>query len=228
MSLGEKDASEVLGQLQGKGDQFTKLALAERKRVADLEDAIQHISTETEKYRAGAKKAAIDVMNLHVLTPNPAYSRADGVDVARQAQQVTTKVLTILEMKLNKLLQRQSMIIIQNKELHSEIDHYRRLRIQTNISHAKFEAILAETKMEIESRLAESAAVVEERERLVQEKKVLEEQNVEEQKIFEGEYEEMGKYIKQQRDRREQVQTDRTRRAGDGQTSNYLHSVCIK
>lgn len=200
MSLGEKDASEVLGQLQGKGDQFTKLALAERKRVADLEDAIQHISTETEKYRAGAKKAAIDVMNLHVLTPNPAYSRADGVDVARQAQQVTTKVLTILEMKLNKLLQRQSMIIIQNKELHSEIDHYRRLRIQTNISHAKFEAILAETKMEIESRLAESAAVVEERERLVQEKKVLEEQNVEEQKIFEEEYEEMGKYIKQQND----------------------------
>jgi len=198
MSLGEKDASEVLGQLQGKGDQFTKLALAERKRVADLEDAIAHISAETEKYRAWAKKSAIDVMNLHVLTPNPAYSRADGVDVGRQAQQVTTKVLTILEMKLNKLLQRQSVIIIQNKELHTEIDHFRRLRMQTNVSHAKFEAMLAETKMEIESRLAESAAIVEERERLVQEKKLLEEKNSEEQQSFEVEYEEMGRYIKKQ------------------------------
>ena len=94
MSTGEKDASEVLGALQGKGDKFTKLSLAERKRVADLEDAIQHITAETDKYRARAKKSAIDVMNLHVLTPNPAYSRADGVDVGRQAQQVTTKVLT--------------------------------------------------------------------------------------------------------------------------------------
>lgn len=198
MSLGEKDASEVLGQLQEKGDHFTKLSVTERKRVADLEDAIAHISSETEKYRAWAKKAAIDVMNLHVLTPNPAYSRADGVDVGRQAQQVTTKVLTILEMKINKLLQRQSVIIIQNKELHADIDHFRRLRMQTNVSHAKFELMLAEIKTDIETRLSESAAIVEERERLVQEKKALEEDNLAEQKIFEEEYEEMGKYIKEQ------------------------------
>ena len=102
-------------------------------------------------------KSAIDVMNLHVLTPNPAYSRADGVDVGRQAQQVTTKVLTILEMKLNRLLQRQSEIIIKNKELKSEIDHYRRLRMQTNVSHAKFDALLTDIKQDIETRLAESS-----------------------------------------------------------------------
>ena len=198
MSTGEKDASEVLGALQGKGDKFTKLSVAERKRVADLEDAIAHISVQTDKYRARAKKSAIDVMNLHVLTPNPAYSRADGVDVGRQAQQVTTKVLTILEMKLNMLLQRQSMIIIRNKELKVEIDHARRLRMQTNVSHAKFDALLSDIKLEIESRLSESAAIVEERERLVQEKKLLEEDNSREQRIFEAEYEEMGFYIKQQ------------------------------
>ena len=34
---------------------------------------------ETDKYRDLSKKAAIEVMNIHVLTPNPAYSRADGV-----------------------------------------------------------------------------------------------------------------------------------------------------
>ena len=198
MSTGEKDASEVLGALQGKGDKFTKLSVAERKRVADLEDAISHITVQTDKYRARAKKSAIDVMNLHVLTPNPAYSRADGVDVGRQAQQVTTKVLTILEMKLNRLLQRQSEIIIRNKELKVDIDHARRLRMQTNVSHAKFDALLNDIKLEIESRLAESAAIVEERERLVQEKKLLEDDNTREQRVFEAEYEEMGFYIKQQ------------------------------
>jgi hypothetical protein len=198
MSMGEKDASDVLGELQGKGDFFTKMSVTERKRVADLEDAIAHISAETEKYRGLAKKAAIDVMNLHVLTPNPAYSRADGVDVAKQAQAVTTKVLTILEMKLNKLLQRQSEIIIQNKALKSEIDHQRRLRMQVNVSHAKFEALLAETKASIETRLSESAAIVEERERLVEEKERLELINREEQEVFQEEYEEMGRFIKKQ------------------------------
>ena len=200
MSLGEKDASEVLGSLQGKGDHFTKLSVAERKRVADLEDAIAHISAETEKYRSWAKSSAIDVMNLHVLTPNPAYSRADGVDVGRQAAAVTKKVLTILEMKLNKLLQRQSEIIIVNKALKKDIDHYRLCRTQTNVSHAKFEHELAVTKQQIEEKLAESAAIVEERERLVAEKERLEKENEEEQAIFQEEYERLGAYIKKQND----------------------------
>lgn len=198
MSLGEKDASEVLGSLQGKGDHYTKLSVAERKRLQDLEDAIAHISSETEKYRAWAKKAAIEVMNLHVLTPNPAYQRADGVDVARQAQQVTTKVLTILEKKTNKLLQMQSEIIIRNKALKLEIDHFRQLRIQTDTSHAKFEADLAVVKAQIEERLSESADIVEERERLVQEKEALELVNREEQRQFEMEFNEMGAFIKKQ------------------------------
>ena len=85
MSLGEKDAGETLDSLQSKGNHFTKVSVSERKREADLEDAISHISTETEKYRSWAKTAAIDVMNLHVLTPNPAYSRADGVDALADA-----------------------------------------------------------------------------------------------------------------------------------------------
>ena len=198
MSLGQKDTSDVLGSLQGKGDHFTKLSVTERKRVADLEDAVKHITSETEKYRELAKVAAITVMNKNVQTKNPAYSRADGVDVARQAQAVTTKVLIILEMSLNKLLVRQSEIIIKNKALKSDIDHQRRLRMQTNVAHAKFEGLLAETKATIESRLAESAAIVEEREKLVQEKERLERINAEEQEVFRLEYEEMGQFIKKQ------------------------------
>ena len=70
--------------------------------------------------------------------------------------------------------------------------------MQTNVSHAKFEALLAETKQNIETRLAESAAIVEERERLVAEKERLEIINGEEQEVFQEEYEEMGRYIKKQ------------------------------
>ncbi len=106
-------------------------------------------------------------MNIHVLTPNPAYNRADGVNIGKEAEVVTKKTLIVLEVwcsfqyslrsrilylllilqaKLNKLLQRKSEIQNANKRTKDMINHYRILRIQTDNSHAKFEANLAETK----------------------------------------------------------------------------------
>jgi hypothetical protein len=70
--------------------------------------------------------------------------------------------------------------------------------MQTDLSQSKFEVILYETKSDIESLMGESTAVIEERDRLVEAKESLELQNVEEQKIFEEEFEELGKYIKDQ------------------------------
>lgn len=164
----------------------------------DLEDAIQYVTAETEKYRAMAKKAAIEVMNVHVLTPNPAYSRADGVNIAKEAHTVTSKTLVVLEAKLNKLLQRKSEVHNQNKRLKDEINHYRLLRLQTDIAHAKFESVLAETKDKIEQLLAESTTIVEERERVLEKKEALERLNQEEQQKFSEEYEAMGRYVKEQ------------------------------
>jgi hypothetical protein len=198
MSLGEESAQDTLGVLQGKGDKFTKLSIIERKKLADLEDAIAYVSAETAKYRSLAKKAAIEVMNVHVLTPNPAYSRADGVNIAKEAHMVTSKTLIVLEAKLNKLLQRKSEIQNQNKRLKDEINHFRLLRLQTDVAHAKFEAVLGETKERIEALLGESTGVVEERERQLEKKKALELINVEEQLKFQDEYERMGRYIKEQ------------------------------
>lgn len=198
MSLEEESASETLGNLQGKGDKYTKLSLIERKRLADLEDAISYITAETEKYRSLAKKSAIEVMNIHVLTPNPAYSRADGVNIGKEATMVTQKTLIILEAKVNKLLQRKSEIQNNNKKMKETINHYRLLRLQTDSSHSKFETTLAETKDKIESLLAESTKVVEERERLIEKKDALEKLNMEEQRQFAEDYEDMGRYIKEQ------------------------------
>jgi hypothetical protein len=225
MSLGEKDASEVLGSLQGKGDHFTKLSVIERKRQQDLEDAITHITKETERYRSLGKKVAIEVMNKNVLTPNPAYQRADGVSVARDAQIVTSKALMVLEKQVNALLQRKSMVIIENKALKLEIDHFRLMRISTDASHAQFDEVLRVQKQQIEERLAESAAIVEQREKLVTEKEALEIVNREEQRRFEEEFNEMGAFIKQQNDALElsllqERKEDQKKRGGMGAKTN--------
>ena len=130
-------STETLGSLQEKGDRFTKLAIVETKRKADLEDAVRYISNESDKYRGMAKKIAIEVMNIHVLTPNPAYQRADGVNIGREAEIASKKSLMVLESKLNKLLQRQSQIQNTNKEKKKLINHYRTLRTQTDSSHSR-------------------------------------------------------------------------------------------
>ena len=195
---GEKETSEILEDLQLKGDHFARLTVLEKKRQKDLDDAIDHIMKESDKHRARAKKAAIEVMNLHVLTPNPAFQRADGLNVGKEAEQMTKKVLAVTEVKLNKLLQRRAEIENKNRALKTEIDHFRMLRMQTDISHKSFEEILRDTKANIEAIMRDSTAVIEQRDHLVEMKESLERQNIEEQKQFEEEYEELGKYIKDQ------------------------------
>lgn len=205
MSTSEKDTSLVLGSLQEKGDYFSKQTVVEKKRAIDLQDAIEHITNETGLYRDAAKTAAIGVMNLHILTPNPAYSRADGVNVAKDAAGVTMKVLIVLEGKLNKLLQRKSEVLKSNKGLKTDISHFRRLRIQTDIQHAKNEEILRETKANIERMLSDSTAVVEERDRLLEKRDALERSNVEEQVVFQEEYEQLGTFIRAQNEALEEA-----------------------
>ena len=195
MSVESESSTDTLGVLQEKGDRFTKLSLVEKKRCSDLEDAIHYITKETDKFRDMAKKVAIEVMNIHVLTPNPAYQRADGVNVGKEAEVATKKTMLILEGKLNKLLQRQSQIQKQNKDTKQLINHYRTLRLQTDNSHNRFDATLQEAKDKIETIMGESTKVVEEREINVEKKDHLERVNIEEQKAFVEEYEKMGRYV---------------------------------
>ena len=149
-------------------------------------------------YRALAKAAAVDVMNLHVQTPHPAYKRADGNDVGRQAMLITKKVLSKLEAELNKLLQRRSEIINNNKSKKVEINHLRRMRIQTEITHNKYENTILEIKQNIERLSTESNDIIIERERLVKEKDNLEKINLDEQKTFSEQHEAMSDFIKGQ------------------------------
>jgi hypothetical protein len=47
MSGGKDKTSEVLESLQSKGDLYAKVSLFERKRLSDLEEAIEHIVSTT-------------------------------------------------------------------------------------------------------------------------------------------------------------------------------------
>jgi hypothetical protein len=166
--------------------------------MMDLEDAIDYIKKETQKYSDSARTAAIDVMNLHTITSKPAHSRSDGIDVGKHAAQATRKILNILEVKLNKLLQRKSEVINENKGLKAQINHFRRLRLQTDATHAKFEDNLRNCKESIEIRLSEATQIIEERDKVMEKKEALERTNLEEQRSFEEEYEEKGEFVKRQ------------------------------
>jgi hypothetical protein len=80
MSTGESDA---LGELQGKGDHVTKMCALERKRLADLEDAMDHITNEVKRYRDSSNAAAVALMNHQSQAPNPSFTKADISDVTR-------------------------------------------------------------------------------------------------------------------------------------------------
>ena len=198
MSTGDKSTSEVLANLQEKGDYFMRLTIIEKKRLGDLEEALTHIRKETEKYRSQTKSTAIEIMNLNILTPNPAYQRADGCEIQKQADLVTNKMLHVLEAKLNKLLQRHSNEEEKNRKKKDDIDHMRRLRLQTDTAHKHYEKELAVVKASVESIMKECTQVMEARESVIEAKEALEKQNAEEQRKFEEEYEEMGYYIKDQ------------------------------
>jgi hypothetical protein len=112
MSNGDRDTSEILGVLQEKGEEFAKRLVVEKKRLKDLNDAIDHITKETETFRANAKRSAIKVLNKNVLTPNPAYQKADGVNVGREAELQTKKSLAICEAKINKVFKKNNNKLI--------------------------------------------------------------------------------------------------------------------
>ena len=49
--MGDTDTNETLSFLQEKGDIYTKLSTTERKRLAEIEEALDHVFEETNKYR---------------------------------------------------------------------------------------------------------------------------------------------------------------------------------
>lgn len=75
--------SDALGDIQGKGDQVSKMCVLERKRLADLEDAMEHITNEVKRYRDCSNAAAVAITNQQSQAPNPSFTKANIADVTR-------------------------------------------------------------------------------------------------------------------------------------------------
>ena len=103
MSLGEKSTSEVLQSLQSKSDYYTRLTIIERKRLDDLNDALEYVQKEINTFRDKSKSEAIDVLNMRSVgsTPNPSYTKADGVNVGKEADKVNFILIHFLTITIS-------------------------------------------------------------------------------------------------------------------------------
>lgn len=89
-------------------------------------------------------QAAVDVLNLHRSTANPAHSRADGADPTKEADRTQRKLVAIMEARLNKLLVRHSEVVNGNSELKESICHMRKQRMTTDDVRRQYESDIVE------------------------------------------------------------------------------------
>ena len=82
-------------------------------------------------------------------------------------------------------------MLLDIDHLKKDINHYRKLRIQTDISHEKLAELLEDYRSKIEIMLSESTYILEQRETLIQAKETLERVNIEEQQAMQAEYDSM-------------------------------------
>ncbi|CAM9427033.1 unnamed protein product [Ectocarpus fasciculatus] len=205
--MNQRAISDSILQLQAKGDVFTRQVIIEQRRVDDIDGALRQARNEIDAFRLRTKTGAIDVLNLHRTTPNPAHQRADGLDPTKQADQNQKKLVSNLEARLNKaskLLMRHSEIMNGNARLKEEINHLRKERTTANEVHAQFEASIHQIRGEISSLMAHASAINDHREELVKTKEDILAQNREAKKRFDSRMDELSEFVELQNERFEE------------------------
>ncbi|CAM9168036.1 unnamed protein product [Sphacelaria rigidula] len=202
-----------------------------------LAQALRHARSEINALRLRTKSDAIDVLNLHRTTPNPAHQRADGLDPTKQADQNQRKLVSNLEARLNKasaasidydsmrLLIRHSEIVNGNAQLKSEINHLRKERTTANEVHAQLEASIHQVRGEISALMMQASAVHEHREELVKNKEDLLLQNREQKERFDSTLSELTNFIEMQN---EKFEESVNRAAKEGKDMDHTLSVVEK
>ena len=193
-----KAMNDFLTSLQLKGDIYMKQLIIERKRVADLDQAIAASSEQIDEYRERTKQSAIGVLNLHRFTKNPAYQRADGWNPTKAADALQRKQVTILEERLNKLKIRNAETDNYNNSLKHQIDDLRKSRMVIDATHAKYERWMRDLRNKILDTLKEATAANEKRDKAVDNRNNLIMKNTAERKEFEAFYLQTGAEIDRQ------------------------------
>jgi len=72
--------NEQMNELQERGQVWTEKMFEAKEDNWKLEELCKDKEKEVKKRRQEVKEKAINLLNLHILTPNPAYQRADGLN----------------------------------------------------------------------------------------------------------------------------------------------------
>jgi chromosome segregation ATPase len=191
----QRQIGERIAQLQTKGDICSRSMLMEQRRVEELDQALQQASAQIMEYRKKTKQAAVEVLNLHQTTANPAHQRADGLNPTKQADINQKKMVANLECRLDKLKVRHSEVENASAEMKRRIDHMRTERVTADCVHQQYETRIREARARITDFMEQSARLNEQVESLTKERNELLAANDEEQGEFEAHIEEVDKMI---------------------------------
>jgi hypothetical protein len=184
-----------LGNLQKRGDLFTRQMLQSKLKVSKLKELCKEADSLIVKNRDRTKTKAIGLLNLHTLTPNEAYQRADGLNPTKLADINQKKLVNNLEGRLNKALIRQSETENDNNTLKAKIDKVRRKRGVDNFNRIALSKKLEAVNQRMEDILEASRIAAEQREEAVESKNALIGSNIDEAEAFAAEYNRLAQYI---------------------------------
>ena len=132
---------------------------------------------------------------MHILTPNPAYQRADGLNPTKLADINQRKLVSNLEARLNKALIRNATTINESNAIKAKIDKLRQKRMNDNFNRTSLEKKLRKLQADLDVVMETAAAAAEQRETFQEKKNQLLSDNIDEAAEFNEAYAQLGKYI---------------------------------
>ncbi|GMI11812.1 hypothetical protein TrVE_jg6525 [Triparma verrucosa] len=194
----QKQMNDTLATLQQRGDIFTRNMLNSKLRVAQMQMALKEADALIVANRDKTKKKAIGLLNLHVLTPNDAYQRADGLNPTKLADINQKKLVANLEARLNKALIRHSETVNENNGIKHKVDKLRRKRLNDNFNRLSLEKKLRRLQELMDKVMETAAEASDQREKAAEAKNALLSVNIDEAAVFNEEYNDLGAYIDNQ------------------------------
>ena len=172
--------------------------IMERKRLDDLDEALKQADEQIKTFRMSTKKTAVDLLNQHRFTAQPAKARTDGIDPSKLAETSRKKLISSFEHRLNNMRIRLSQTENHNEKLKSQIDSLRRHRMTSNKSREKIEKSIKEIKRLVEGVLERSRGVSEARENVIEQLHELHRQQNEDRDRFSEQMKALAEFIDKQ------------------------------
>ena len=171
-------------ELQARGDLYTRQLIKEKRRIETLQTQLNDVHSKIATTRDSNKEKAISLMNKYTITKNDANHRVDGLNPSRLAENNQKKIVKTLESRLGKALVRRNQLENENDVIKSKIDKLRR-KVHNDIKNKEsMDKEMLDIQEDMDEIMKRSAAVANERERLLERRHQVLHQDNEKQEIF--------------------------------------------